>query len=158
MLCRLVVKDVHDLQSLVSTHSEESDSVPFILCLKYQMLFTCAFSKQNSVISLEECVLVFKVFTTATRKLKVKEYLGETFANDTSRQSQDSGSSKHKLQCGINRCTTQTYLTIFEDRMWHPVRWLNCLIVIPKNLSKYDEPLSSCGKKRWWRMHKRWNG
>ena len=36
------------------------------------MLFTSAFSKQNSVISLEEWVLVFKLLTTATRKLRVK--------------------------------------------------------------------------------------
>ena len=35
------------------------------------MPLTSAFSKENSVISLEEWVLVFKVFTTATRKLRV---------------------------------------------------------------------------------------
>ena len=35
------------------------------------MLLTSAFSKQNSAISLEEWVLVLKVFTTATRKLGV---------------------------------------------------------------------------------------
>ena len=35
------------------------------------MLLTSAFLKENSAISLEECVLVFTVFTTATRKLKV---------------------------------------------------------------------------------------
>ena len=31
-LCRCLVKDVHGLQSFVSTHSEESDSLLFILC------------------------------------------------------------------------------------------------------------------------------
>ena len=36
------------------------------------MLLTSAFSKQNSVISLEEWVLVFKLFTTTIRKLRVK--------------------------------------------------------------------------------------
>ena len=36
------------------------------------MLLTSAFSKENSAIYLEEWVLVFKVFTTATRKLRVK--------------------------------------------------------------------------------------
>ena len=35
------------------------------------MLLTCAFLKQNSVISLEEWVLVLKLFTAATRKLRV---------------------------------------------------------------------------------------
>ena len=35
------------------------------------MLLTSIFSKQNSAISLKKCVLVFKVFTTATRMLKV---------------------------------------------------------------------------------------
>ena len=35
------------------------------------MLLTSAFSKENSAISLEEWVLVFKVFTLATRKLRV---------------------------------------------------------------------------------------
>ena len=37
------------------------------------MLLTYAFSKENSAISLEEWVLVFKVFTTATRRLRVKD-------------------------------------------------------------------------------------
>ena len=37
------------------------------------MLLTSAFWKQNSVISLEEWVLVLKLFTTATMKLKVKD-------------------------------------------------------------------------------------
>ena len=69
-LCRCEVKDVHDLQSFVVTHSEESDSLLFILCLQ-QMLLTSAFLKDNSAISLEEWVLVFKVFTTATRKLRI---------------------------------------------------------------------------------------
>ena len=36
------------------------------------MLLTPAVLKQNSAISLEEWVLVFKVFTTATRQLRVK--------------------------------------------------------------------------------------
>ena len=36
------------------------------------MLLVSAFSKENSPISLKEWVLVFKVFTTATRKLGVK--------------------------------------------------------------------------------------
>ena len=35
------------------------------------MLLTSAFSKQNSVISWEEWVLVFKLFTTASSKLRV---------------------------------------------------------------------------------------
>ena len=45
---------------------------------KWQLAFhplfttTSAFSKENSAISLEKYVLVFKVFTTATRKLGVK--------------------------------------------------------------------------------------
>ena len=64
--------DVHGLQSFVSTRSEESESLPFILCLKKQMLLTSAFPKENSVPFLEEWVLVFKVFTTATRKLRVQ--------------------------------------------------------------------------------------
>ena len=64
------------LLRFVSTHSEESDSVSFILCLQYQMLFTSAFPKQNSVISLEEWVLVLQLFTTATRKFRVKALAG----------------------------------------------------------------------------------
>ena len=36
------------------------------------MLLTSAFSKENSAVSLEEWVLVFKVFTTATRKIRDK--------------------------------------------------------------------------------------
>ena len=36
------------------------------------MLLTPAFWKENAVISLEERVLVFKVFTTATRESRVK--------------------------------------------------------------------------------------
>ena len=32
-LCRREMKDVHSLQSFVLTHSEESDSLIFILCL-----------------------------------------------------------------------------------------------------------------------------
>ena len=35
------------------------------------MLLTSAFLKENSAISFEECVLMFKVFTTATRRLRV---------------------------------------------------------------------------------------
>ena len=70
-LCRCQVKDVHGLQSFVSTHSEESDSLIFILCLQLQMLLTSAFSKENSAISSEECVLVFKLLTPATRRLTV---------------------------------------------------------------------------------------
>ena len=38
------------------------------------MLLTSAVLKQNSAISLEEWVLVFKVFTTTTRKLRVKVF------------------------------------------------------------------------------------
>ena len=38
------------------------------------MLLTSAFSKENSAISLEEWVLVLKVFTTATRRLRVKAH------------------------------------------------------------------------------------
>ena len=37
------------------------------------MLLPSAFSKENSAISLDEWVLVFKVFTTASRKLRVNE-------------------------------------------------------------------------------------
>ena len=39
------------------------------------MLLVPAFSKKNSVISLEEWVLVFKLITTATRKWRVKSLL-----------------------------------------------------------------------------------
>ena len=39
------------------------------------MLLTSVILKQNSAISLEECVLVFKVFTTATRKLGVSGFV-----------------------------------------------------------------------------------
>ena len=46
-LCGCEVKDVHGLQSFVSTHSEESDSWLFILCLQQQMFLSSAFSKQN---------------------------------------------------------------------------------------------------------------
>ena len=58
------------LQSFVSIHSEESDSLLFILCLLQQMFLASAFSEENSAASVEEwvLVLVFKVFTTATRK------------------------------------------------------------------------------------------
>ena len=38
------------------------------------MLLTSAFSRKNSVISFEEWALVFKLFTTATRKLRVNPY------------------------------------------------------------------------------------
>ena len=38
------------------------------------MFLTSAFSKGNSAISLGEWVLVLKVFTTATRKLRVKGF------------------------------------------------------------------------------------
>ena len=48
-LCSYEAKDVHSLQSFVSTHSDESDNVLFILCFQRQMLATFAFSKQNSV-------------------------------------------------------------------------------------------------------------
>ena len=51
---------------------EKKVTVLFILSLQQQMLLTSAFSKQNSAISLEEWVLVLKLFTTATRKLRVK--------------------------------------------------------------------------------------
>ena len=69
-LCRCEMKDVHSLQSFISTHSEESDSLLFVLCLHLQILVTSAILKENSAISLEERVLVFTVFTIATRKLK----------------------------------------------------------------------------------------
>ena len=36
-LCRCEVKDVHSLQGIVSAHSEESDSLLFILCLQEQI-------------------------------------------------------------------------------------------------------------------------
>ena len=70
-LCGCRGKDVHGLQSFVLTQSEESDRLLFILCLQYQMLLTSAFLKENSAVSLEECVLVFKMFTTATWKSRV---------------------------------------------------------------------------------------
>ena len=38
------------------------------------MLSTSALLKSNSAISAEECVLLLKVFTTATRKLRVKNW------------------------------------------------------------------------------------
>ena len=72
-LCRCEAKDVHGSQSFVSTHSEESDSLLFILCLQQQKLLTSAFLKENSAISLEECVLVFQVFTTAVRRSRVED-------------------------------------------------------------------------------------
>ena len=65
-------EDVHGLQSFLLTHSGKNDSVLFTLSSRKQMLLTSAFSKQNSVISLEEWVFVFKLFTIAIRKLKVK--------------------------------------------------------------------------------------
>ena len=66
---------MHGLQSFVSTNSGErkSDSVLCTLSLQQQMLLTSAFSKQNSAISLEEWVLVSKLFTTATRKLTINK-------------------------------------------------------------------------------------
>ena len=67
-LCTCEVKDVHRSQGFALTHSEESDSLLFILCVQYQMLQTSGFSKENSATSLEECVLVLKVFITATWK------------------------------------------------------------------------------------------
>ena len=70
-MCRCEVTVVYGLQSFVTTHFEESDSLRFILCLQYQMLLTSAFLKEISAVSLEEWVLVFKVFTTATNKLRV---------------------------------------------------------------------------------------
>ena len=60
---------MHGLQTFIWTHSKGYDSLLFILCLQEQMLLTSAFSKENSAISLEESVLVFRVFTTATRNL-----------------------------------------------------------------------------------------
>ena len=57
-LCGCGINNVHGLQSFVSTHSEESGSVLFILSLQEQMLLTFAFLKQNSFTSLEEWVLV----------------------------------------------------------------------------------------------------
>ena len=66
------MKDEHGLQSLGLTHSEESDSLPFILCLHEEILLTSSFSKENSAITLEEWVLVLKVFTIAARKSRVK--------------------------------------------------------------------------------------
>ena len=71
-LCGREVNGVQGLQSFVSTHSEESCSGLFILYLELQMLLTSAFLKQNSVISLEKWVLVFRLFT---RKLRVKAVL-----------------------------------------------------------------------------------
>ena len=71
-LCGCEVKDVHGLHSFVLTHSEEGDSVLFILCLQQQMLLASALTKQHSVISLQEWVLVLELFTTATRKLRFK--------------------------------------------------------------------------------------
>ena len=69
------MKDVHGLQSFVLTQSEESDSVFFIFCLQWQMRLASAFSKEISAISVEEWVLVFKVFTTATRRVKIPVYV-----------------------------------------------------------------------------------
>ena len=60
---------MHGLHSFVSTHSEESGTVLFVLSLQLQMLLTSAVLKEKSVISLEEWVLVFRLFT---RKLRVK--------------------------------------------------------------------------------------
>ena len=46
-LCRYEMKDVHDLQSFILTHSEESDSLLFILCLQLQLLLISAFFKRK---------------------------------------------------------------------------------------------------------------
>ena len=70
-LCGCEVNDVHGLQNFVSTHYDGSGSVLFILCLQQQRPLTSAFSKQISVICVEEWVLVCKLFTTATKKLRV---------------------------------------------------------------------------------------
>ena len=48
------------------------------------MLLTSAFSKENSVISLEEWVSVFKVPTTATRKLRVNPIRTDSILSDHS--------------------------------------------------------------------------
>ena len=64
---------MHGLQSFVSTHSEENDKFVFHPLFAIKMLLTSAFSKEYFAISLEECVLVLKVFTTAARKLRVKK-------------------------------------------------------------------------------------
>ena len=76
-LCRCEMKDVHGLQSFISTHSEESASLLFILCLQYQMPLTSPFSKDRSDISLEE----FNMFTPATRKLSVNERMSSHCSN-----------------------------------------------------------------------------
>ena len=60
-LFRCKVEDVYGLQSFISTHSEDSDSLPFFLCLLQKKLFICVFSKQNSAFSSQEWVWVFSV-------------------------------------------------------------------------------------------------
>ena len=70
-LCRCEVKDVHGLPSFVLTHYEESDTAFYALFALKKMLLIAAFSKENSAISLKEGFSVFKVFTTATRNLRV---------------------------------------------------------------------------------------
>ena len=67
-MCRFEMKDVHSLQSFFTTHSQVcfSSSVCSSKCF-----LTSAFFKENSAIWLEEWVLVFKLFTTATRRLRV---------------------------------------------------------------------------------------
>ena len=61
---------MHGLQSFVSTHSEESDSLLFIL-FAITNAFNIFIFGENSASPLEVWVRVFKVFTTATRKLGV---------------------------------------------------------------------------------------
>ena len=71
-LCGCEEKDVHGLQSFVWTYSKKKKvTVCFSPCLQYHMLLASTFSKQNSVISLEDWVLVLILFTTATTKLGV---------------------------------------------------------------------------------------
>ena len=65
------MKDVHGIQSFVSTHSEKKSDSMLVISFQSQMLLTSAFSQQNSAISVEQSVLVFVLFTTTTRKLRV---------------------------------------------------------------------------------------
>ena len=65
---------MHGLQSFVSTQSEESGTLLFTLCFARTNAFNiCIF--ESSAVSLEKCVLVFRVFITATRKLRVNGFL-----------------------------------------------------------------------------------
>ena len=70
-LCRGEVKYVHGLQSFISTHSEESDSSLFHSLFVVANAFSiCIFEREFSYF-FRRMGLVFKVFTTSTRRFRV---------------------------------------------------------------------------------------